>query len=127
MRRRTLLAVFAVGLASAWPALAQESGPVCADCHDVCAETIGHCLARGGRHTRPERIEAMLDCQQLCNLTRDTLLRGSPLQVDACALCAAACVRCAELCQELAREDPVMDRCAEAARRCAEACDSQLL
>jgi DmsE family decaheme c-type cytochrome len=37
MRRRTLLAAFAVGLALAWPGLTQESGPVCADCHDEVA------------------------------------------------------------------------------------------
>ena len=34
MRRTTLLAALAVGLAFAWPGFAQEDGMTCADCHD---------------------------------------------------------------------------------------------
>jgi hypothetical protein len=93
---------------------------LCEDCHDAAAETIGHCLARGGRYAAPELLEALLDCQQLCDLARDTLLRDSPLQRGAGALCAGACLRCADLCAVLADEDPMMDRCAELSRRCAE-------
>jgi hypothetical protein len=95
---------------------------LCADCHDACAETAGHCLARGARYAEPELIDALLDCQQLCDLARDTLLRGSPLHGDACGLCADACLRCAAACEALADADPMMDRCAELSRRCADSC-----
>ena len=39
---------------------------VCGDCHDA-------------GHSSSCRIRALADCKQLCDVTRDALLRGSPL------------------------------------------------
>jgi hypothetical protein len=96
----------------------------CGDCHDTCMETLGYCLVQGGRHATEGRIRALVDCNQICDLTRDTLLRGSSLYAQVVELCAEACARCAEACGELAPEDAMMDRCVEACRRCAETCSA---
>jgi len=95
---------------------------LCGDCHDTCTETSAHCLVQGGRHARENRIRALADCEQVCDLTRDLLLRGSSLYARAVELCAEACARCADACRELTADDPMMDRCAHACLSCADAC-----
>jgi Domain of Unknown Function (DUF326) len=97
---------------------------VCGDCHDTCAETIGFCLARGGDQAASSRITALADCKQLCDLTRDVLLRGSPLAPRASDLCADACIRSARACEEAGGENSMLERCADACRRCADACEA---
>ena len=94
----------------------------CSDCHDVCLETVQHCLGRGGEHAAPDHIRALLDCAQACDTSRDFMLRGSPLHHATCGTCAEACERCAESCEALADDDEQMRRCAEECRRCAESC-----
>lgn len=94
----------------------------CSDCHDVCMETIAHCLQLGGEHAAAEHIRTLLDCAQACDASRDFMLRGSELHAAMCGLCADACERCAESCEQLAGNDDVMRNCAEVCRRCAESC-----
>ena len=94
----------------------------CSDCHDVCLETVQHCLGRGGEHAAPDHIRALLDCAQACDTSRDFMLRGSPLHHATCGVCAEACERCAESCEAMADDDEQMRRCAEECRRCAESC-----
>jgi|SRR5215218_831669 len=94
----------------------------CGDCHDVCMETLAHCLTQGGRYVGEERMRALADCKAICDVTRDALLRGSALHARAAELCAEACIRCAEACRELVPDDPMADRCVHACRSCAEAC-----
>ncbi len=48
----------------------------CSDCHDVCLETVQHCLSRGGEHAAAEHIRALLDCAQVCDTSRDFMLRA---------------------------------------------------
>lgn len=97
---------------------------LCGDCHDTCVETLGHCLVQGGTHASQGRIRALADCKQVCDLTRDTLLRGSDLYARAVELCAEACTRCADACRDLAADDPMMDRCVDTCVCCAEACSA---
>jgi hypothetical protein len=94
----------------------------CSDCHDVCMETLSHCLARGGEHAGADHIRTLLDCAQMCDTSRDFMLRGSPLHPAVCGVCADACQRCAESCEALGADDEVMQNCAEVCRRCAETC-----
>jgi hypothetical protein len=96
----------------------------CSDCHDVCVETLVHCLGRGGDHAAPEHIVALLDCAQACDASRDFMLRGSELHPAMCGACADACERCAESCEAIGAGDDVMQNCAEICRRCAESCRS---
>jgi hypothetical protein len=94
----------------------------CGDCHDACMETLAHCLGMGGEHAALEHVRALLDCAQLCDTSRDAMLRGSPLHAQVCGVCAEACERCAESCESIDPDDEVMRRCAEQCRRCAESC-----
>jgi hypothetical protein len=94
----------------------------CSDCHDVCLETVSHCLRVGGAHADPEHITALLDCAQACDTSRDFMLRGSELHGMYCRGCSHACDRCAESCETLAGDDEVMRNCAEMCRCCAESC-----
>lgn len=92
----------------------------CSDCHDVCLTTVVHCLSMGGEHAAPDHIRMLLDCAQICDTSRDFMLRGSPRHHETCGLCAEICIACAEECEALGGEE--MQRCAEACRRCAESC-----
>ena len=93
----------------------------CSDCHDVCIETATYCLQQGGKHADAGHIRALLDCAQICDTSRDFMLRGSRLHHDTCRVCADACDRCAKSCDQMA-DDEQMRRCAEECRRCAESC-----
>jgi hypothetical protein len=92
----------------------------CSDCHAVCEATIRDCLDQGGRHATADHITLLRDCAQICDTSRDYMLRGSPLHAETCAVCADVCERCAKACQAFGED--FMQRCAEACLRCAESC-----
>lgn len=93
----------------------------CTDCHNVCVETVSHCLELGGPHAEARHIRLLLDCAQICATSADFMLRGSDLHGRVCGVCAEVCDRCAVDCERFG-DDEQMRRCAEACRRCAEAC-----
>lgn len=93
----------------------------CSDCHDLCLETMMHCLQQGGKHAEADHLRTLLDCAQACDASRDFMLRGSALHHETCRVCADACERCAKSCEQI-RDDEQMRRCAEECRRCAESC-----
>jgi hypothetical protein len=94
----------------------------CSECHNICVETMAHCLAMGGKHAEASHIRELLDCAQACATSADFMLRGSELHARVCGVCAEACARCAESCERLAEGDELMLRCAEVCRRCAASC-----
>lgn len=87
------------------------------DCHDICLQTVSHCLDKGGT----EHVTLLLDCAEICQTAANFMLRNSELHSRVCAVCAEVCDRCAEDC-EFAADDDMMRQCAQACRRCAEAC-----
>lgn len=93
----------------------------CSDCHNICVETVAHCLALGGKHAAPDHIRLLLDGADICRTSADFMLRGSDLHVRTCAVCAEVCDRCAQSCEQFA-DDALMRQCAESCRRCAESC-----
>lgn len=93
----------------------------CTDCHNVCLETVAHCLQLGGAHAEAAHIGLLLDCAQMCATSADFMLRGSELHGRACAVCAESCERCAASCERFS-DDEQMRSCAELCRRCAESC-----
>ena len=93
----------------------------CLACQRICLETVQHCLTRGGKHADAEHIRLLLDCADICRTSADFMLRGSPLHVRTCAVCAEVCESCAESCESIG-DDDTMRRCAEACRACAESC-----
>ena len=94
----------------------------CITCHQVCLETIQHCLAMGGRHAEQPHIRLLADCAQICTVSADFMLRGSPLHERTCGVCAEVCQQCADDCERMAGGDQLMKRCADTCRRCAESC-----
>src|SRR4051812_35452592 len=100
----------------------------CHRCHDVCLETISHCLHMGGEHADPHHIRLMMDCVQICHTSGDFMLRGSDLHHETCRTCSVICARCAADCQRLADNGgaaegkKAMQTCADQCRRCADSC-----
>jgi hypothetical protein len=92
------------------------------ECHDICLQTLSHCLDRGGEHSKPEHIILLLDCAEICQTAANFMLRDSELHARVCAVCAEVCDRCAQDCERLAAGDDMMKRCADTCRHCAEAC-----
>lgn len=94
---------------------------LCQECHEVCLQTVNHCLEKGGRHAEPAHIRLLLDCDQICATSADFMIRGSDLHTSTCRVCAEVCERCAEDCDRFG-DDAAMRSCAEVCRRCAQSC-----
>lgn len=94
----------------------------CTNCHNICMETVAHCLQMGGKHAEASHIRTLLDCAEICATSANFMLRGSDLHAQVCGVCADACERCAESCEQMGSDDEMMRRCAEVCRRCAESC-----
>lgn len=92
----------------------------CTTCHQVCVNTMRHCLQKGGSHAQADHI-GLADCAQICATSADFMLRGSPLHKYTCAACAEACDQCASSCEKM-NDDDVMQQCIDACRRCAQIC-----
>ena len=93
----------------------------CEKSHRVCAETARYCLDKGGRHVVPAHIGLLLDCDEICQTTAHSMLRGSAVHKTMCGACAEICERCAESCDSTAN-DAQMTTCAKTCRACAESC-----
>jgi hypothetical protein len=93
----------------------------CSDCHDLCMATVEHCLSRGGEYASAQLIGVLLDCAQACDISRDFMLRNSPLHPGYCRGCAHACGSCASVCEKFP-DDEVMRACAALCRGCMESC-----
>lgn len=93
----------------------------CNECHDVCLETLQHCIKKGGLHTEPKHLSLLQDCIEICRTSADFMLRGSERHVDTCELCSTICEECAEDCKGMG-DDREMQRCAEICQKCAESC-----
>jgi hypothetical protein len=89
--------------------------------HDVCVETIVHCLTQGGEHAAVAHIGLLLDCAEICQTSANLMVRNSHLHGELCAVCALACEQCAESCERFG-QDERMKRCAEVCRKCAASC-----
>ena len=93
----------------------------CQRCHDICTETISHCLQMGGDHAEPRHIRLLMDCAEICQTSANFMLRGSDLHASVCEVCATICERCAEDCERFT-DDKLMQACAEVCRSCARSC-----
>jgi hypothetical protein len=93
----------------------------CSDCHDICTATAAYCLEKGGDLAAPALVRVLLDCAQACDISRDFMLRGSPLYPGYCRGCAHACGSCASACERFP-DDEVLRACAGICRRCMESC-----
>lgn len=94
----------------------------CQQCHAVCTKTAQHCLSMGGKHAEANHIRLLLDCAQICAISADFMLRGSPEHPRTCGICADICTACADACERIGREDAMMAECAKMCRECAKSC-----
>lgn len=93
----------------------------CLSCHQICVQTVDHCLTKGGEHADPAHIRTLLDCAEICQTSASFMLRGSEIHPEVCSTCTEVCDLCAASCDRIGNED-FMKQCADACRRCAESC-----
>lgn len=100
----------------------QECIEECLQCYAVCTMTAQHCLVKGGEHGDVNLVGVLLDCAEMCHVSANFMLRGSPYHVITCAACAELCRGCEEACREFG-DDEQMAHCADVCAACAERCD----
>jgi hypothetical protein len=93
----------------------------CEDCHNICLETLQHCLQEGGEHADQSHIRLLMDCAQICTTSADFMLRSSPLHGRTCGVCAQVCEQCAESCAKFTG-DQIMQECADTCQSCSDSC-----
>jgi hypothetical protein len=134
MDRRTMLGMVgagAVGMAAFNGREAEAQGldkthedclKACSDCAKTCDETFHHCykqVAEGKReHARP--LHFLSDCAGFCGLSACMIARHSPLMVDSCHSCAAACRKTAAVVEKFDSEE--MRIAAVKLRACEKSC-----
>lgn len=93
----------------------------CTLCHQICTQTLQHCLQMGGEHAAADHVKLLLSCAEICETSANFMLLGSDFHVETCGVCADVCDRCAQDCDRWP-DDEVMKICADACRRCAQSC-----
>ena len=93
----------------------------CETCHALCVQTLEYCLQRGGDFTAHDHVAVLLDCIQICDVSRDFMLRSSPRHRLTCGDCAEICDACATSCAVFKGDDQ-LERCQAECHRCAESC-----
>ena len=100
----------------------QECIEECLNCHAVCTMTAQHCLVTGGEHADVNVVGVLLDCAELCQVSANFMLRGSPFHAVTCAACAELCRACDEVCRSLA-DDEQLEHCASVCAACGDSCE----
>lgn len=95
----------------------------CLECHDVCVKTLDSCIEKGNQNAYQKHIKLLMDCIDICRLSREFMLRGSDRHGITCYTCYQICQMCAEYCDMLSKDDPVMEDCAKKCYECAESCE----
>ena len=100
----------------------QECIEECLNCHAVCTMTAQHCLVKGGEHADVNVVGVLLDCAELCQVSANFMLRGSPFHAVTCAASAELCRACEEVCRTVSGDEQ-MDHCADVCASCGDACE----
>lgn len=95
----------------------------CTETHRTALEMLGYCTEQGGRFAVAERIRALLDCSDSCEVAAKFMLRGSELHSAACSACAEVCDSCAEVFERIDGDERVR-RFVEKCRSTADLCDA---
>ena len=90
------------------------------DCYQTCTETVTGCLTMGGRHSKGEHINLLIDCAKICSLNADFILRNSTYYPQTCSITADICDECGDTCDRF--NEDFMKECAAVCRRCSESC-----
>jgi hypothetical protein len=100
----------------------QECIEECLNCHAVCTMTAQHALVKGGDYADVNVVGVLLDCAELCQVSANFMLRGSPFHAVTCAACAELCRACEEVCRTVPGDEQ-MEHCADVCAACAESCE----
>lgn len=100
----------------------QECIEECLNCYAACTMTAQHCLATGGEHVDVNLVGVLLDCAEICHVSANFMLRGSPYHAITCAACAELCRECADGCRTIP-DDEQLAHCADMCMTCAESCE----
>ena len=101
----------------------QECIEECLNCHAVCTMTAQHCLVKGGDYADVNVVGVLLDCAEMCQVSANFMLRGSPFHAVTCAACAELCRACEEVCRSLT-DDEQMEHCADVCAACGDSCET---
>lgn len=102
--------------------LLQQAIQYCLDCHQACDQAVHYCLKKGGVLAQATPVLILMDCAEVCQITANSMLRGTHVFRYLCEVCAEVCDECAEYCEEFV-DDPDMRECMEACQRCVFACE----
>jgi hypothetical protein len=100
----------------------QECIEECLNCHAVCTMTAQHALVKGGEYADVNVVGVLLDCAELCQVSANFMLRGSPFHAVTCAACAELCRACEEVCRTVPGDEQ-MEHCADVCAACADSCE----
>lgn len=98
----------------------------CTEVHQLCEQTISHCLGKGGMHAEVTHIRALRDVADISALTTNFMLRESPMHYVVCMSCAETCLVCAQSCERF-QNDSEMKSIGDACRYCAESCEKMAM
>ena len=93
----------------------------CLNCHAACTMTVQYCLSEGGELADVDRVGTLLDCAELCQVSANFMLRGSPYHTVTCGACAQLCRAAEAACRD--SEDEQLAACADVCAACAESCE----
>lgn len=91
----------------------------CEESNRACLRAVAYAVAEGSKE-EAQHIRFFLDASDLSRLHVNLMLRESEWHTRIAEVCADACERCAEECDEL--EGEPFEACAEACRKAAETC-----
>ncbi len=97
----------------------------CLECYRVCVETKKYCLEIGGEHAEPTHLKTLADCAELCRVSAQMMMSGSEMHKEVCGVCAEACRRCKESCEQF--DDEQMKKCAQICGECEVSCREMAL
>ncbi|HEU0002773.1 MAG TPA: four-helix bundle copper-binding protein [Ktedonobacteraceae bacterium] len=90
----------------------------CLNCNAVCTQTAQKCQQAGGDHARPEHIQMLHDCAEMCLTAAHFMQHNSPLVGYVCQAAAQVTNHCSNECEQMGDTD-----CANACRNASWSCD----
>jgi hypothetical protein len=105
----------------------EQCARACNDCGRSCGACGAHCaeLIAKGHKEHLTTLKACQDCGTHCAAAACITARQGPFSDLICKVCAEACKRCGDACEQH-KHDAIMRRCAEECRRCEQACREML-
>ncbi len=95
----------------------------CSNARNMCLQTLNYCLSQSGKYSDKEIIKRIEDCAVLCEATISFLLRDSRLLGPLLRVCATACEKCSQSCEQIPGDEQ-LETCAHYCRVAFQSCSS---